>query len=82
MPSISEDDELSPSDEEDDDDKATSVAEKVNEEDELESLYPSPSINSPLLPPPRLFQKLPNGDIAVDSLNRYTRPSNRAHTNP
>ncbi|XP_045178348.2 potassium voltage-gated channel subfamily H member 8-like [Mercenaria mercenaria] len=65
LPSISEDDELSPSDDEDEEEK-----EKPTEEDDMEPPFSSQSVSSPLLPPPgRLFQKLPNGDIAVDSLN-------------
>lgn len=69
LPSISEDDELSASDDEDEDEK-TNAGEKSGEEEDVDQTHVTPSVNSPLLPPNRMFQKLPNGDIAVDSLNR------------
>jgi hypothetical protein len=61
---------LSPSDDEEDEEKGNAL-EKQADDDDMEPTFSNQSVSSPLLPPPgRLFPKLPNGDIAIDSLNR------------
>lgn len=69
LPSISEDDELSPSEDEEEDVKTMPV-EKSCDDDEVESSIGGQSFNSPLLPAGRIFPKLPNGDVTMESVSR------------
>ena len=72
LPSISEDDELSGSDEDDDDDtKPQSGVDKPTvEEDDTDVTIINQSISSPLLPVSKIVPKIPNGDILTEALNR------------